>query len=506
MRIGCLTVSNFPLAARLRVEPERARAPLVIVEGAGGAAAVIAANAAARAGVGPGLTLAQARAILPDLCARPRDAECERAAQAALLEAAEGFSPRVEDGGPGVAYLDLDGMQRRFPGPTGELDLSRALVRAAATAGFAAGAGIAANKLVAELAAAEPGTAAVVAAGAEAEFLAPLPLARLAGVMTPATARRLQRWGIETIGALARLPAPALASRLGDAGRLLARLARGDDPRPLVPRRPPPSYREGIELDWPVEALEPFQHAAQAVLERLLGRLERSGLCCRALELALKVQGDQGGTAYETRWIRLPAPTREIKSLLALLRLELERRPPPAPVIGFALAAEPDRARALQLTLFGPPAVSPDRLAVTLGRLTALLGPDRVGAPQTVEGHRPERYGVTEFRPPPPPELPGTEATRALLTVRVLRPPAALEVIVEAGRPTAVRSLPTDARRRPEIQGAVTVASGPWRLEEGWWTGAGVTRAYWDVELTGGGLYRIYQDHAADWFADGMYD
>jgi protein ImuB len=143
---------------------------------------------------------------------------------------------------------------------------------------------------------------------------------------------------------------------------------------------------------------------------------------------------------------------------------------------------------------------------VTLGRLTALLGPDRVGAPQTVEGHRPERYSVAEFLPPPPPELPEPEATRALLTVRVLRPPVALEVIVEAERPAAVRSLQTNDRRRPEIQGAVTVASGPWRLEEGWWTGAGVARAYWDVELAGGGLYRIYQDHAADWFADGIYD
>ena len=48
------------------------------------------------------MTLPQARAILPRLSARGRDRESERAAQEALLEVADSFSPRVEDGGEGV--------------------------------------------------------------------------------------------------------------------------------------------------------------------------------------------------------------------------------------------------------------------------------------------------------------------------------------------------------------------------------------------------------------------
>jgi protein ImuB len=51
------------------------------------------------------------------------------------------------------------------------------------------------------------------------------------------------------------------------------------------------------------------------------------------------------------------------------------------------------------------------------------------------------------------------------------------------------------------------VAAGPWRLEEGWWTGEPADRDYWDVELEGGGLYRLYRDRVAgEWFADGIYD
>ena len=59
----------------------------------------------------------------------------------------------------------------------------------------------------------------------------------------------------------------------------------------------------------------------------------------------------------------------------------------------------------------------------------------------------------------------------------------------------------------PRIQGLVRVAAGPWSLEEGWWTAEPVDREYWDVELSGGGLYRIFRNRATgEWFADGMYD
>jgi hypothetical protein len=59
----------------------------------------------------------------------------------------------------------------------------------------------------------------------------------------------------------------------------------------------------------------------------------------------------------------------------------------------------------------------------------------------------------------------------------------------------------------PQISGAVRVAAGPWNLEEGWWSAAPASRDYWDVELSGGGLYRVYRDRARDkWYADGMYD
>ncbi|MGA7990051.1 MAG: hypothetical protein WCC53_01335, partial [Thermoanaerobaculia bacterium] len=115
------------------------------------------------------------------------------------------------------------------------------------------------------------------------------------------------------------------------------------------------------------------------------------------------------------------------------------------------------------------------------------------------------------------PERRTPKTGRGLLSVRVLRPAVPLEVMIEDERPVSLRAFEGSetagdggapkAAPPPEIRGAVRVASGPWRMEEGWWLDAPATRAYWDVELSGGGLYRVYRDEAGGaWFADGIYD
>src|SRR5437879_9074877 len=107
----------FPLAARLRSEPDLLNEAVAIVEGNGNNAHVVTATRRARKkGIRPGHSLAQARSIVPKLIARGRDAACERTAQEALLEVAETFSPRVEDDGDGVAFVDVSGTASIFGG------------------------------------------------------------------------------------------------------------------------------------------------------------------------------------------------------------------------------------------------------------------------------------------------------------------------------------------------------------------------------------------------------
>jgi len=527
-RIACVLVPLFPLAARLRSEPDLAGEAVAILAGNGHAARVVAASKPARrAGVRSGLTLREARALLPGLIARASDAECERSAQEALLEAAETVSPRLEDGGAGTAYLDVDGLELYFG--FSEAALARSLSAAVDGAGLPARVGVAASKLAARVAAESPESPVVVPSGGEAAFLAPLPLARLAP--PEEIAETLERWGLARVGDFARLAEGEVVARFGEAGRRLHRTARGIDPSPLLPRAVPPVFSEGMDLEWPFVAVEPFLFVARTALERLAGRLAAHALACARLEAALMLDPE----GIDGRAIDLPAPTRDVKTLLTLVRLDLEARPPGAPVRGFRFVAHPDRPRQAQLSLFGPAALSPEQLATCIARLVARLGEDRVGQPAAVDGHRPDRFALVPYAPPPPPEMPPPpRAGRGLLAVRVLRPAVPIDVDVEEGNPVrisaadsppapgalssplhmerggreaGVRFHPREPEKAKRIEGAVRVASGPWRVEEKWWSEAAIDREYWDVELSDGGLYRIFRDaRSGAWFADGIYD
>ncbi|HEY8183699.1 MAG TPA: DNA polymerase Y family protein [Thermoanaerobaculia bacterium] len=490
-RLACFSVPMFPLAARLRSEPELLQEAVAIVDGNGNNAHVIAATRRARKkGIRSGMSLAQARSIVPKLIARGRDTACEQTAQEALLEIGESFSPRVEDAGDGLVFVDISGTERHYPS---EEELAKAALRAMDGISLPARVGVAACKLAARVAAELTPTPTIVAAGDEAKFLAPLPLTRLSPQMEAAA--MLQRFGLESIGDLARLPESEIASRLGEIGRELHFAARGVDPRPLIPRALPPEFREGMELEWPLVALEPFIFIANAALDRLSKRMEVQGFACKRIELTLTLEPD----GYDARGIDLPAPTRDVKTMLTLIRLDLEKRAPGAPVIGFTFVAYPDRPRRAQLSLFGPAALSPEKLATTIARLISMLGEGRVGMPMTVDGFLPERHAVADFSPPPPPDTrrPPPRA-RGLLAGRTFRPPIPVSVVTEGDRIASLQG--------ENISGTVRVCSGPWRVEEGWWRDLPSHREYWDVELWGGGIYRVYQGASIkDWFVDARF-
>lgn len=534
----------FPLAAYLRGAPELAREAVVVHEGPS-ARIVATSRLARRAGVRPGLTVAQARNIESGLVDRVRDPEREHTAQEVLLEIASAFSPRVEDGGEGVAYLDLAGISPASAGngargrgrdrgaahsllPPGadndEHSLGQSIMRDMDAAGLPGRVGIAGSKLAARAAAALPRSPNVVAPRGEARFLAPLPLKSLFedGNRDPDSAQdgddfgvlhTLKLWGLRTVGDLAGLPAAEVHSRLGERGAALHAAAQGFDPKPLTPLPPAPTFRESQTFEWPIDNLEPFLFVARGAVSRLADRLDARGMGCRRLELSLKVEPE----GLHELAIELPAPTREARTLLSLIRLHLEAEPPRAPITSMQLLAHPDVPRQAQLSLLGPAALSPDRLAAVTARLLALLGPNRVGSPRTRNGHLPERFHLADYDPPPPPRIrleprPG----RGMLAVRTLRPPVEVEVLTaeseETDRatpcpaPRQINPLPTEDRH-VRIEGAVRTAAGPWEIEEGWWREAPALRDYWDVELRSGAVCRIYRDRMSErWFADGVYD
>ena len=136
----------------------------------------------------------------------------------------------------------------------------------------------------------------------------------------------------------------------------------------------------------------------------------------------------------------MAAATNEVRSLLALMLLDLEKSPPLQGVEALQLAVEARAPRPAQSDLFLPPAPAPERLQTTLARLAALCGPDQVGTLLPANSHRPEALERIDFAPPPPsasrpePERNGQAVNRIVL--RAFRPPQEVEVMFSAGYPS----------------------------------------------------------------------
>jgi hypothetical protein len=109
----------------------------------------------------------------------------------------------------------------------------------------------------------------------------------------------LRRWGLATLGDLAALPAADLAARLGQAGVALQRLARAADAQPLVPVVDEERFEAALDLEWPIEALEPLSFVLTRLLEPLSAALARAdrGAAALVTELVLVRLPGQGDLA-----------------------------------------------------------------------------------------------------------------------------------------------------------------------------------------------------------------
>jgi protein ImuB len=408
----------------------------------------------------------------------------------ALLALAREFTPRVEACGPATVLLDLHGLARAWPRPEA---LGRALVEAALGRGVEQPrVALAFSRVAARLLAAGREGLTVVPAGQEARLLAPLPIALLG--LEPEKADLFHRWGLRTLGDLAGLPARGLAERLGPDGPRLRRLARGEDDTPLVPTLPPECFECALELDWPVEGLEPLAFLLARVLEPLGQTLAGRGRRAAALTLELRLVDG----SVHARTLKTAAPTALPRTWRTLLLLDLESHPPHDAIQAITVRAEPTPAREVQFSLLDPAQPSPERLAETLARLREWTAAGRGGSPALLDTYRPGAFAIETFSPGAFQPAAGEAAGTARLGLRVFRPPRPARVSVEGGAPVFVAAA--------GVRGAVADRAGPWRASGDWWDAAW-SREEWDVALAEGGLYRIFRDRLRDeWFVEGELD
>ncbi len=404
--------------------------------------------------------------------------------RARLAECASDFSPYVEETAPDTAVVNIAGLLRLFEGSA--RNVAEAIVRRAAELGLAANVAVAENPDTAVHGTRWfPGVTMM-----DAEKLAGLPVELLDAPED--IAGTLALWGIRTFGGFAALPEDGVTERLGPPGAHYRKLARGEGGRPLVPSKEPPSFADSFDLEYPLVLLEPLSFILGRLLGTVCGRLDSHGLATHELRVALKLEN---GGVHE-RTLRLPFPMRDPKAFLKLITLDLEAHPPGAPVTAVSLSAEPVNPRVVQHGLFLPQAPEPQKLELTLARITKLVGEGNVGSAELLDTHRPGAFVMKHF---------GSARNRAMLmrrprlALRVFRPALRADVHAPNGRPARVAAR--------GIRGRVVTVAGPWRTSGDWWREDEWSRDEWDVALSDGALYRLYLDRRnGAWFVEGSYD
>jgi protein ImuB len=340
-----------------------------------------------------------------------------------------------------------------------------------------------------------------------------------------------RKWGLRTLGDVARLPPDALAARLGQGAIRWQRLARGEDLRPLRPAVPEERFEQALDLEWPIDGLEPLSFVLGRLMEPLAAHLDRRGRGAAVLHVRLHLVT----RAVHERALQLPAPMKDARTLRTLALLDLESHPPAAAIDRVVVAVDPTPARILQFSLLTRPLPSPEQLSTLMARLSALMGEGRCGSPVAVDSWEPGKFGMKAFAPEDvhchgTPRHRGTEVLKGkpifdlgvsvprcsvavngaahhlAVALRRFRIPVPARVRMEQGRPIRVN---TDRRGLAGGlgTGGVTRCAGPWRTAGNWWTEGTWERDEWDVTLSDGATYRVFRDRGTNaWFLEGVVD
>ncbi|MBB5206685.1 Y-family DNA polymerase [Chiayiivirga flava] len=471
--------------------------PCAIHDGGAPRSRIVRANAAASAaGIVPGLTLAQAQALLPGLRSYPRDTAAETRRLEHLGAVAYGFSSQVRLLPPDAVALEAGGSLRLFGGYDA---LQRELRASLEQLGHVHHCAAAPNALAARVLAPLHDGIALFSDEHMRRELARVPIER--AHLDADTVAALARLGLRRLGDVDVLTPAALARRLGRP--LLDTLDRlhGHIPDLASLYQPPNRFERRFEFDYGVER----SGALVFPLQRL------------ARDFAAFLHARDGGVLhFELRFdhedhppsrihVGLRKPARDVDALFEAVRGRLERLALPAAVQAVTWIAEdlppfvPERFDLFDARTRGK--LDLDTLAE---RLRTRLGDDAVRMLGVRADHRPERaWFATGTLPAARARADHGDAPRSTATTnaRGIAPPAVPAAPVR--RPLWLLPHPIPLRARV----LRLLEPDPERIESGWWDNADTRRDYFVAELDSGQRAWIYRTLGSgdDWMLHGWF-
>ena len=469
----CLHFPDLPLAIFARAD---ARGSPTVVSSISHRPDVIAANAAAKKrGIVPGLSIASALALDPKLDIHLRDERSEASALKSIALWAGQWTPTISIEPSGCVLLEVAGALGYFGG------LDRLLARIAAgliEIGFPGAIAVAPTAGGASLLA-RAGRKCMVTESARVESaLSSLPVTLLTHAQ--AALDMLSAIGVRTIGELVALPRDGVARRFGQA--LLDEIDRamGRLPEARPPFVPPEHYHGQLELPAPVEAAEALLFGARRLVVELAGFLQGRGAGVTRLTCDL-VHEDEAPTSI----VLVLKATRQVEHIMNVLRERLAREVLPDRVEAIRLVTEEIAPLAATEGDFFAATKNAEAGAELIERLRARLGEDAVRTLALHADHRPERAWRWE------------QAAMASATTKNDLPRLPVRPLWLLPEPYALATDPTDA--------ALQLASGPERIEGGWWDGGDIGRDYFVGRNVRGEALWLYRDREGGWFVHGVF-
>lgn len=477
--------------------------PFALVEKVRGAIRLAALDARAlELGLTPGLTLADARARVPELAAIDHDPAADLALLEWLVDGCERYTPMAAADPPQGLVLDITGCTHRFPAGESGLasDLARRIERLGLTARFAF---------------ASTPDAALALAGFGGSEIRALPVAALR--VDADIHLALRRAGLKTIGDLAARPRAPLAARFGEAmTALLARLLGEQDVR-ITPRRELPAIWAEARFAEPLARSEQAIGVIADLATEAAETMSRRDAGGRRFEASLfRADGHVARLAIETG-----LPTRDVAMLVRLFRERIDSLTDPLdPGFGYDMIrlSVPviEGLAPQQLELEGK-SLAETEIASLIDRLSIRLGRNRIRRLQPHDSHIPEQasfelsiqdFGTQAEWPKPA----GGEPP--LRPLHLFDPPQPISVMaaVPDGPPRRF-----EWHRVPHIivryEGPERIASEWWRRKDGHLPGkGGLTRDYYRVEDADGRRFWIFrhglygaEKTSPDWYLHGLF-
>lgn len=522
---------------------------------------------AEEAGLARGMSLSDARSILPNLITRPAAPAREQAALLAFARWAGRFSPFAAIDGAEALALDITGCAHLFGGEAGLLE---AMIQGAAALGLSARAGLAdtygaawalaryaPGQMVSDgaapgdgvapdahatrvrtprrrkwarpvLSSAEQGGAAfaIAAQGGARAAVNPLPLAALR--LAPEIISRMQRLGLRRVEDLTLTPRAALARRFGTEVPLRLDQALGAAPEPIAPLTALTPLAARISFPEPIGLISDIEAALARLLAQVCKRLKERGLGARRLQYSLS----RTDGVVEHLEIGLARPSRDPDRIAPLFVAKIEKAD-----IGFGLdiarlsvtSSEPLienqhsghlAARDEATARFNPG--GGQAFADLLSRIGARIGLENLIRPLPADSHIPEKEWINAaaaYSEPPVggwnfgQDASGGDITPPVRPVCMFHPEIAIPVsdLTPNGDSAQNATQPPASFRWRRREWRVVATEGPERIAPEWWLDDPAWRAgprdYWRVECEHGHRLWLFRTHTGEtsggWFVHG---